>query len=534
VNVPNNRRIRSAQQSRTLLVWALLLGVSAAYHWVHLKYPFDDAYIHARIARNFVEHGAPYYNPGDALKTSSSSGWTVIVAGLFSVFGAGMRPIAALNAIVLTGLVAGLWTLLRPKFQEKSAVLILICAAVAGSTLSASVGLMETPLALTVICWGLVLVDRGKPVGFFVLGLAVCVRLEAALVLGAVLGVLWLRRTPRVLRAGLLAGLGVLPLVIYDLWFFGTLVPQPVRAKSVTYQLSRVQSIATSTQEFTVSPGPALLWALVAVTVAGVFLVRQLRQESRRPMSDPTVGWIAGGSLVWCAYVAVRGFVFPWYLPLYLVVFVIAALLLAEDVRRPLALAAAIVVVMPVFTIWGFMSGALFGAFDWSETTHQNARVNEYLEIGEALYDVCPECSLATSEIGGLGYSFAGRIEDAVGLVTPSAVSYHPMSVPEERPSAGLGSIPPLFIRDTEPDFVVTYDIFGWALIRSPVVSDYWAWACPVLTERDENIAWSYRLWGIDNLWVLVARDGKADASTIRRSLEEDHRCQEAQLPLAE
>ena len=52
----------------------LTIGFLIFIHIQLQQYAFDDAYIHFRVARNFVEIGAPYYNASDMLKVSTSSG----------------------------------------------------------------------------------------------------------------------------------------------------------------------------------------------------------------------------------------------------------------------------------------------------------------------------------------------------------------------------------------------------------------------------------------------------------------------------
>src|SRR5512141_500160 len=59
-----------------LLIFAVLLVPHIALR----NYVFDDTYIQLRIARNLIEHGQPYFNPGEAVNGSSSPVWTVIVA----------------------------------------------------------------------------------------------------------------------------------------------------------------------------------------------------------------------------------------------------------------------------------------------------------------------------------------------------------------------------------------------------------------------------------------------------------------------
>ncbi len=57
-------------ENKAYLVFLVCLFSLALFSQVKLyQYGFDDAYIHFRVARNFVETGAPYFNPGEAVKS---------------------------------------------------------------------------------------------------------------------------------------------------------------------------------------------------------------------------------------------------------------------------------------------------------------------------------------------------------------------------------------------------------------------------------------------------------------------------------
>jgi hypothetical protein len=45
-----------------------------------------------------------------------------------------------------------------------------------------------------------------------------------------------------------------------------------------------------------------------------------------------------------------------------------------------------------------------------------------YLEIGSRLGRIAPNCTVAATEIGAVGYAYPGRILDLVGLVSPEVI----------------------------------------------------------------------------------------------------------------
>lgn len=69
--------------------WALagfLMGLILAVTF-YVGNLFDDAYIHARIAENFLTHGVPLFNIGENFKAGSSTGYLFLIAALSKVWG---------------------------------------------------------------------------------------------------------------------------------------------------------------------------------------------------------------------------------------------------------------------------------------------------------------------------------------------------------------------------------------------------------------------------------------------------------------
>ena len=127
----------------------------------------------------------------------------------------------------------------------------------------------------------------------------------------------------------------------------------------------------------------------------------------------------------------------------------------------------------------GILGWKIFNSFyDETSLASDNARVARYLEIGEELYKYCPTCSLATSEIGGLGYSFKGVVFDGFGLGDPEALRFHPLRIPEDRPGYYNGAIPPKYIEYRSPDFIVSITAFSNALRQSNIINNYYRYDC--------------------------------------------------------
>jgi hypothetical protein len=83
-------------------------------------------------------------------------------------------------------------------------------------------------------------------------------------------------------------------------------------------------------------------------------------------------------------------------------------------------------------------------------------------------------------EIGALGYYMKGNLIDACGLVSPEAIRYLPAPA-HERLGGEYGSIPLAFVRDVQPDFIVTMPAFAsknvldapWAKSTYHIIQDF-------------------------------------------------------------
>jgi len=277
-----------------------------------------------------------------------------------------------------------------------------------------------------------------------------------------------------------------------------------VRAKAIGYQLGWHDALPRLAPAIAESPS-LVEWGIASALalVASLLLLF-------RPAIEPTPrASLVAGILIAAAYVLPRGFIFEWYVPLYLVpvLWPLAAMLVRERggaagpiARRAVAFAALAVLVLPswlplrAFAEGAWMNPALSPLFA------QGARARQYIEVARELARRYPEATLLSSEVGGLGEGFPGRIEDGFGLVSPAALRFHPMRVPSERSSGTLGAIPPAFVAQVRPGLIVSYDVFAEALARSPVVDGYVKTAQPLFTDADAQTAAQVgvprQLWG--------------------------------------
>ena len=99
---------RISSPTKTIL-FLFLVAVFTILLLIHLRlypYAFDDSYIHIRIVEHLSDFGEPYFNLGEPVKASSSSGWIIFLFLVDIVF----RNSQVLQLPLLIGLINTLMT----------------------------------------------------------------------------------------------------------------------------------------------------------------------------------------------------------------------------------------------------------------------------------------------------------------------------------------------------------------------------------------------------------------------------------------
>ncbi len=536
----------TAKEVAALIVVTALTLLLLLYTHIQLQdYAHDDAYIHFRIASHLVEYGVPYFNPNEPVKASSSSGWTVLlsgVVGLSSLFGSAtnLRSLAAIINSVMTTCGALIYTLLLVRLSEGHHRFFIsylgFLVVYVSLTIPPSIGLMETATALVIagVAFHLLLSDSKYCLSLF--SASVFFRPELVILLVLVLFYVIARRRFSHKDTFLFSLLGALPFLIYDYFFFGTLLPNAIKAKAIVYSLSYRDTVLTmlsrllddlplsSACDLYVSYEVAFAYVLFLLGLVcahiGIFTFREVRFLSR--CNGDERSYVSGLIMLWgvCvlgAYVATKTYIFPWYEPLYVVptLLVIGKTILGT--RSPFASLGLAVFAIPMLAQMLGLSQVLSAA-SGNPTCYQDfevgARVRQYIQIGSRLFDQYPRATLMTSEIGGLGYGFKGHIVDGVGLISPGALRYHPMSVPDKRSAGTIGAIPVGFIEEISPELIVSYDVFAEAFLRSDALDHYVRIKYPVFVEEDINRSDIKTLWGSEYLNVFIREDLVPDSAT--------------------
>jgi hypothetical protein len=473
----------------------------------------DDSFIHRRIALNYQHLGKPYFNPDQRVMVTSSPLWILLLAVAGAVLPVA-NPVPWLElSFVLLG-AASAYLLMREELDSEGLPSLLFPALaflyVCVGAWPSSMDQMEAPCAIALILTGSLGILTRKNWGMPLLVLACFARYECVLL--CVLASIWVTVHRKWTKLSLLscAGIGLLG-AAWLLREYGTVIPNTVVAKShlyiTTYQhVVRVFISSKTRATFCLALG--IFWWLYG--------------KDRRRMHDPAAVLLAGfGVSLGVAYVAHKTFIFSWYLPLVLVPPSIAILLWTnrKDLGRAALGAAFAGLLLGSSVAWDvrLLLAALHRTPDNIAGFSVAARVHEYQRIGAALYGVCPSGVLLTSEIGGLGWEFHGKILDGTGLASPEAIHYHPMRVPEERSNGSLGEIPAGYVRDQHPDLIVSYDILAESALPAARSLGYIDYSEPLFVREDR--AGSNSLWDARQMHVLVAPDQRCSATAIERAV---------------
>jgi len=492
----------------------ILLFLISFFHIRLRDYAFDDAYIHFRVARNFVETGYPYYNANDILKVSTNTAWMLLLTLIYSSLQLfHLQESLPLFVSILNTLCTFFCLLIYLKlvekiveknvsFTQKSIFFI----SFTGLLLPSSIGLMETPISLLVFGLGLILITSQKPIGGLFIGISIYFRIE--MVIPALIAFLFLLLKKQLNWKPILWGLmGVLPFLVFDLYYFGTIIPQSIIAKPVVYDLKRSQTLSTilftSIPPTNLFDSTALNAIIFVVLIILVFYTLIKRKCINLECTLFFWGW--GVSII-TFYLVGKAFVFEWYQALYTIPLFLSCFILYEKTKIKV-----IKIHLIVFSI--ILSTGLFSTLLASLGHYQRysyfvggSRVKTYLNVGKILYAEYPDSDLLTSEIGGLGYSFQGEIIDAAGLATDQALVFHPMLVPQERSSEGIGGIPPAFVHQVKPDLIVSYEHFIEALLKDNILDEYSEILVPAFLPEDERFSEGRTIWGSKYLRIYVRK----------------------------
>lgn len=225
----------------TLLVFSL----AVLLQWQMRDMPFDDAFIHLRVAKNLELHGVAVFNLGERVMTTSSPLWTVVLALLGVPTHTWLLPILEAGLLTASGVLAYVLSrgllpestrsnTLAPRSMHRSRFSSIALAAIAGVLtmlllLASSIGQMETPLAMALLLAAVVSFEKGRSAGFPLLALAACTRLELLpLFFVACVAAVCMKLA----RSAILVAIGLLAALMGAVYMqFGVLLPNSILLK---------------------------------------------------------------------------------------------------------------------------------------------------------------------------------------------------------------------------------------------------------------------------------------------------------------
>lgn len=508
-----------APSRRTLALSVVLLTLAwAEVHVRLLPYLVEDSYIHLRVAEHLAEFGRPHFNPGEAVKTSSSTPWTLLLSVLSLLSPRDLLMKASCASVIgVAGVVLFVALLRAVAGRELSRWEVLLSALLYLAVIaSADLALMETPLALLLALAGLLAFRARKPACFAALVWACATRPELVVLLAAVAALSLATRALPLKPSLFFAAVAALPLVAFDLWAYETLIPHAAIAKRVLHTFTFTQSFAQWLPDAVVRELP---WSgLLALGVGVAFFAlatlpvmalgwswRRLCEPDRQVLLVCSfTGLVIAGS-----YLVSGSLIFPWYRPLYFLFLLTPALIAAARSGHARSYAAPLLLALPLlFDLAGALRAAAgeplrFRAF------LEGARAQNTLALARSLYRAFPDAVLLTSEIGALGYGFRGKVVDAVGIASPASLAYHPLPAPEERLDPGDAPVPRRLVRDLAPGLIVAVDRHLTATLRDPVSLDYIHVRKALYGDDDEKRRFSEDLlWdSVRSLDVMIRRE---------------------------
>lgn len=420
------------------LLWAAAFGLVAAL--IYIRTPdvfrplFDDSYISLTYARNLAEHGMLSFD-GETWSTGATSPLHVSILAVLLKLGASAYFASAAVGVAGHMLVsAGVYLLAWSIFRSRLAAVLgaLAIAFTSYAALDAGNGL-ETSLFMALVAFTgasyfLTETRRGRLLTGGLIALAILTRPEGALLLPAVLIYRWLERQDgesltayaqdalRLALPGLLAGMVLLS---YALAVSGTLSATGGAKMSFfqedAWDLS--DKLGVAADQIGIFAGPVLpllflgafavnrraalfavfFWAPALLAYAYFFPggLNHYFFRYQHPVL-PLIAAFAGGGAAYLVYLARRN---DWAVK----ALVVAGLLI--------------------------VAGATYGFYERWRNTYEEGAVSTLRELEPMAMElntiIEPHETLATHDIGAVGYFADYNVLDLVGLVNEEVVSYH-------------------------------------------------------------------------------------------------------------
>ena len=470
--------------------------------------PSDDAYIHLCIAKNFAQYGLPYFDIQHPVYSTSTTVWTCIVTLLYALPFSIEHSLAFFCSSLL-GLVAGLSFYIVRVHAKLASIGACLCAlAIWSACLWSGLDYMETPLAIVLALCTLLLFQNSQfKLAYVIAAIIPFVRLEYSLIPILLASIRLYQTRGSALKEIFTYSLaGATPWLLFALYFYGSIIPQTVITKSKVYHIEFAQFPVMALGGLFGSEillKAKFIAALYIIAGLTLLLIALFRPCAVKPLDKATqnIGITCAllSILILTAYALSAGLIATWYTPLYIVPlllsisFGIPALGITHFFRYVFL----VFFCLPLFAQSAqYIKAALQNKPELAPEYLVSARVKSFISIAEELNNQNSTAVLLAPEIGALGFAFKGTLLDAVGLVTPEAVAYHPLTIPEERVSGAHGSVPPRYVEKSLPDYIVGLDLFLSGFTKHTISKSYLCEKRAISTGKTLDPSNKEELWG--------------------------------------
>jgi hypothetical protein len=468
-----------------LIILILLLLGSRLFLSAFTSYTSDDAFITYRYAENLASGEGFVYNPGERVQGTSSPLYTLLLSAVAVACGPSILPVASrlisLTADVISLIV--LWNLLS-SFSGLARFLVCVLFALYPKVVLIGISGMEASLTVMMMLVALYFYRKGNVYSAFLMfSLLFLCRVDSVVwILVCVLWAIWrARKFP--LSAAVMAATIYLPWVLFSHFYFASWVPHSIVGKSVSWNhlfgAFDPLRIILGYLPFRGLQGVPLGFQVLSATLFLLPLIPGLVIALHR--KDILMVFPVFFVLYNLAFSLGRVLMTDWYyLPGYLAYFVTFGYTVDWlSMKRECPLRGVFwPPILNIFVIAVLLVLLSIGAVRWTDEP-AGLLLRQNRDLGVWLKEHArPDAHVFLEPIGYVGWESKLCIDDYVGLVSPSVVSYR-------RRHPGSDAWFMEYVRDKRPDYLV---LRNWEIPRNALFQGHG----DGLFHNDQDRKWFY------------------------------------------
>jgi hypothetical protein len=439
----------------------------------------DDAYITYRYASNLIDGQGMVYNPGERVLGTTTPLYTLLMAAIGFFFGGSNAPFPWISLIINTMADAATCLLLigigQQLKHQRAGITTAALWAIAPMSVTFAIGGMETSVFVALMTGTFYLYSRDKLVpAAFLASLSLVTRPDSLLFILPLLAdrirriLPWTQLNPNPMALSIYEGMAfLLPSLswyFFAAMHFGNPFPNSIAAKIVAYDMESQEGFIRLLQHYA-TPFLGHLtfghsWIMIglilftALFLIGGYISFRTQMSSWAIFIFPITYFVA--------FSIANPLIFRWYLtpplPMYFLAILIGVDHISQDLKKGF-----------LFTI--FSVGILLLTLNgWTITPDHGPKRPApemafiklellYEQVGKDLKDqIQSDETLAAGDIGALGYFTRAKILDTVGLISPSASKYYPLSDEDYVINYAISS--DLILKE-QPEYLVTLEVYG-------------------------------------------------------------------------